>query len=124
MNCNISDIVLYAIGFIIFLFVQSLALNGWVESFKGSCVQELNKGRVCSGNIFYKIAPEFFEKHKGKTWTMPLWGCVKCVSSVIGGITFWGTVVPLFGFHWFEIWLWILDAFSLITLNYWIYKKL
>lgn len=107
----ISELVLYLVGFILFLPVQSLAINGWHECFR-------------NGNIFEKIFGAFLEKHKGKWWTMPIWGCVKCESSVIGSITFWFTVIPIFGFHSYEIWIWVVDIFCLVNLNYWFYKTL
>jgi len=124
MNCNIGDIVLYAISYAIFLVIESLAINGWHEACRGSCVQDLHKGKVCSGNIIYKLNPSFFEKNRGKTWFLPLFGCVRCESSAIGGLIFWPTVLFLFGFHFFEIFLYILNTCALTTLNYWVYKRL
>lgn len=119
-----QDILLYLIGFGIFVFLQALFINGWHECFKFNCVEDMNKGRVCNGNIFYKLLPEFIEKNKNKTWAMPLFGCVKCESSVIGSITFWSAILPLFGFHPYEIIVWIFDMFILVSLNWIIYKKI
>lgn len=120
----IEQVVLYLISYVIFVFLEALAINGVHEAFKGSCYEDLKKGRVCSGNIFYKINPEFFERHKGKNWTMPWWGCIKCSSSGVGGVIFWATVLSVFGFKYFEIPLYIFNTFVLTTLNWWIYKKL
>lgn len=120
----IEQIVLYLISYLIFVFLESLAINGVYEAFKGSCYEDLKKGRVCSGNIFYKINPEFFERHKGKNWTLPLWGCVKCQSSVIGGVMFWGAIIPIFGFHWVEFPMYVFNTFILVPLNWILYKKL
>lgn len=124
MNWQLVNIVLYTIGFCLFLPIQSLAINGWHECFVGKQWMDIDKGKMTAGNIFYKISPSFFEKNRGKTWTMPLWGCVKCESSVIGSITFWGVVLSLFGFHWIEFIAYLFDIFSLVSLNYWIYKRL
>lgn len=120
----ISDVVLYLIGYLIFLLIEALAINGVYEAFKGNCWEDLKRGRLCEGNIFYKINPSFFEKHRGKSWTLPLWGCVKCQSSIIGGIIFWGAVLFLFGFHWVEIPIYVCNTFVLVTLNWIIYKKI
>lgn len=120
----IEHVFLYIISFLVFIFLQSLMINGVYEAFKGSCWEDMKEGRKCSGNIFYKISPSFFEKHREKNWTLNLWGCVKCMSSIYSILTFFPLVIYLFGFHWVEIYVWVVDAFSLITLNYWIYKKL
>ena len=120
----IEEILLYVIGFVIFVILQALFINGWHESFAGGCTQDLTKGKICSGNIFYKISPSFFEKHRGNVWTLPLWGCIKCESSVIGGLTYWPIVLWIFGFHGIEILIYIFDVFILVYLNYFFYKRL
>lgn len=124
MNYEILNIVLYLIGFCIFIFIQALVINGIYECFRGGCVDDINKGKVCNGNIFYKISPKFFEKHKDKIWTLPLWNCVKCMSSVWSALTFFPVAIWLFGFHWCELFIWAIDAFCLVTVNWYIYKKL
>lgn len=105
-----QEIVLYLIGFILFVVLQSLAINGIFESMR-------------EGMIFYNFRM-WLSKYVSEYWMNPLGNCVKCMSSFYGGITFWGTVIPLFGFHLFEIWIFIFDVFILLVLNYWIYKKL
>ena len=118
------DVVLGLFGFFIFLIIQSLAINGWHECFTFNCVQDLVKGELCHGNIFFKLFPKFIKDNKHKTWSKPIFGCVKCESFVIGSITFWGAVLPLFGFHYYELIVWVFDMFALVTLNWIIYKKL
>ena len=120
----IEQIVLYVIGFAIFLILQSLAINGWHTCFEGGCVEDIHAGKKCSGNIFYKISPSFFEKNKGKEWARPLWGCVRCESSVIGALTYWPVVLSLFGFYSVEVLVFIFDVFILVSLNYYIYKRI
>lgn len=120
----IEHIILYFISFSIFVVLQSLAINGWHACFEGGCVDDLHVGKKCSGNIFYKISPPFFEKNKGKEWARPLWGCVRCESSAIGALTYWPIVLWLFGFHIIEILVFIFDVFILVYLNYFLYKKL
>jgi len=120
----IEQLILYIISFLIFVVLQSMAINGWHTCFEGGCVDDINTGKKCSGNIFYSISPSFFEKHKGKEWTRPLWGCVKCESSVIGALTYWPIVLCIFGFYPIEILVFIFDMFILVYLNYFMYKKL
>jgi len=112
------------IEFILFMVVQALFINGVNECFKGKCWEDLNTGRKCDGNIFYKLNPEWFEKAKEKWWSKPIFSCVKCQSSLYGTITFWPVVVRVYGFHWEEIFVWVVDMFCLVYLNYYIYKKL
>lgn len=119
-----QEILLYLIGFILFAIVQSFVINGWHECFRFSCTNDLSKGKVCDGNIFYKLFPKFIEDNKGKLWTTPIFGCVKCESSVMGSITFWSAILPLFGFNPYEIVVWVFDMFFLVTLNWIIYRKL
>lgn len=109
---------------IIFVLLQALMINGIYSCFQGGCTNDLTKGLICSGNIFYKIAPKFFEKTRGKAWTMPLWGCVKCMSSFWGTLSFWFFVLYVYGFAPIEIGAWIMDVFVLVSLNWIIYKML
>jgi hypothetical protein len=99
-------------------------INGVYESFKGSKHVD-EKGNVTyHGMVFYNLAPQFFEKYRYKNWVKPCWGCIKCMASVWGGITFWPVVVYLFGFHWVEIPIYVGDVFCLVYLNYFFYKKI
>lgn len=97
------------VSFIVFVLIQAVAINGVYESFQ-------------SGQIFHKIAPKFIDDNRKKWWTKPLYSCVKCMSSVVGGLLFWGTIVPVFGFYFFEIWIWFIDVFVLVVVNFQIYK--
>lgn len=121
----IQEVILYVVAFAIFCVLQAFAINGIFELFRGKCIEnDIQKGRVCSGNLFYMIAPEFFEKNKHKKWSNPVFSCVKCMASVWSLITFMPTVIFIFGFHWIEILVWAFNAFILVSLNYLIYKKL
>lgn len=121
---SISIILKYLISFSIFALLQSLCINGIYYCFGGNCTNDIQKGMVCVGNVFFLLAPEFFTKHKGEKWTLPLWGCIRCMSSVWGIITFLPLSVYLFGFHLVEIPIAIFDILILCTLNYIIYKLL
>lgn len=123
MQQVVTDI-LYLVGFFLFVILQSLAINGVYEAFNGRCWDEMDKGRMCSGNIFFKLAPEFLHRNKSKNWALPIYGCVKCMSSVVGGTIYWSVVLSLFGFHWIEVLVWVWDVFILVSLNYYIHKKL
>lgn len=111
------------IEFLLFMIVQALFINGVHECFSGRCWNDIKDGFKCEGQIFYKINPKWFEKVKGKTWVQPLWGCVRCMSSAWSIITFWPVVIYLYGWHWEEIFVWIVDMGCLIWLNFFLYKK-
>lgn len=110
--------------FFIFVVFQSLVINGVYESFKGSKYVDENGKVTYGGMIFYNISPKFFEKVRFKWWVKPMWGCIKCMASVWGAITFWPTVIYLFGFLWVEIPIFIADVFMLVYLNYFFYKRI
>ena len=121
----IGDVLLYLIAFSFFVVLQSLAINGWHECFTGQKLEDSVTGKIdYQGMIGYMIAPKWIERNKRKLWLKPIIGCIKCESSVIGGITFWGAVIPFFGFHFMEFFIWIADALILIPLNWYIYKKI
>lgn len=124
MNWQLLNIVIGIVGFSLFIIIQSLVINGIHYCFKFNCTDDIKTGLTCGGNIFYKLAPKFFQKHKGQTWTLPLYACVKCQSSVWGTITFWSVIIPLLGFKPFEIIVWIFDMFALVSANWIIYKKI
>ncbi len=118
-----QNIFYYIASFCLLILLQSLFINGWHECFRFNCVNDIKKGEICNGNIFFKIFGKFIKKHNGKTWTLPIWGCVKCQASIIGSITFWLTVYPIIGFDWYLLWVWIADVFILVPVNFIIYKK-
>ena len=101
----------YLILFLSFLLLEGLVINGVRECF-------------AEGNIFYKLLSSFIENNKGKWWTMPLWSCVKCMASTYGSIMFWLAAYPLFGVNYFTIIGWVINCFALVSLNYFLYKKL
>jgi len=119
-----QDILLYLIGFGIFVFLQALFINGVYELMRGKCVNDLNTGLKCDGNLGYKIFGKWIEKSKDKWYSNPIYSCVKCMASLWGAITFFPTVIYLFGFHWIEIPIWAFNSIILITVNYWIFKKI
>lgn len=96
--------------FILFVLLQSVAINGVYESFQ-------------EGNLFYLIAPGFFKRNKEKNWAKPLYSCVRCMASVWGGVIFWSAALIIFGYDWREIPLYFFDVFILVTVNFFIYKK-
>lgn len=112
------------VGFCVFMVLQALFINGMHELMKGGCIKEMEKGRKCSGMLFYELNPEFFERNKNKWWSRPAFSCIKCMSSVWSAITFWPVVIYIFRFHWVEIPVWCFDSICLVYLNYFFYKKL
>jgi hypothetical protein len=120
----IEDIVLYLIGFSILCILQSFFINGVYFAFSGGCLNDLEKGKICRGNILYSIKPSFFERNKDKMWSKCCYTCVRCMSSTYTIITYWPLVLYLFGFHWIEIFVWLVNVNVICSLNWVIYKKL
>lgn len=119
-----TELLIWMICFGLFMVIQAFIINGVYYCCQGKCVNELNKGKVCNGNVFYKMFPDFFEESKDKWWAYPLFQCVRCMASFHSLWTYWPCVVWLFGFQWWELYLWLIDMFVLVGLNYLIFKKL
>ena len=124
MNYETVNTLLFLAAFVIFACIQSLFINGIHELFKGGCINDMTKGHMCKGNLGYMLNPDWFERNKEKSWAKPLWACVKCMASIWSIVTFFPLVIFVFGFHWWELYAWIMDAVSLIYLNFYFYKKL
>lgn len=103
------SILEYIASFSLFVVLQSFAINGWHQSFQ-------------DGMIFNKIKL-FFKDRIPEKIQLPIWGCIRCESSLIGGIIYWTFVLLIFGFHKIEIPIYILDVFILVHLNFFIYKR-
>lgn len=104
------ELLCKVISFFIFMVIQSFFINGVYYCFS-------------KGNVFNRINPEFFEKNKKKIWALPLWSCIRCMSSVWGTSTFWIAIINIFGFRPIEIYYYIIDIGCLITLNWIVFKK-
>jgi len=74
------------------------------------------------GEIFEKAARRITYL-LGPWWSKPVCGCVKCMASFWGTITYWPAVLLIFGFHWWEVALWVPDLFILVYLNWFLYKR-
>jgi len=110
------------INAIIFLFIQAMIINGVHQSFKGYKVTDPTNGEVTyHGMIFYLLFAYKWDKENW--WHKPLYSCVKCMASVWGFVTFWPTVLYIFGFELWQIPLYTADVFALVYLN-WIFYKL
>lgn len=104
------ELLVNVILFSLFVVMQSLFINGVHYAFS-------------KDNLINRINPIFFEKHKKKWWALPVWSCIRCMSSVWGAITFWPPVIDVFGFNVTEIYVFIFDLGILISLNWIVYKK-
>ncbi len=103
---------------ILFLIAQAWVINGVHIAFKG--YKDPTSGQH-KGNVFYLM---FAYKWSGEEWWQkPLYSCVKCMASLWGAVTFWPVVVYFYGFHWEQIFIFVLDVFALAYLN-WIFYKL
>lgn len=119
-----QEIFYYIGSFCLFIILQSLAINGIYYAFSGGCLNDIDKGKICKGNIFFLINPDFFDKNKDKEWARPIFSCVRCMASTYSIITYWPVVLYLFGFHWIEIFVWVFDVCILASLNWLIFRKL
>jgi|ERR1700733_2714703 len=93
---------------LIFVVLQSLAINGFQQS--------MDEGMVLNP---YK---KWLQKQP-KWFGMPMGLCIKCMASVGSIVTFWPAVLFVYGWHPMEVFAWIMDIFVLISLNSYIYKK-
>jgi hypothetical protein len=91
-----------------FTAVQALIINGVKASME-------------TGMIFEKLG-RWMEQIKfiGK----PLAGCIRCMASVYGGLTYWPAVLYYYGFEWWQVFLFMADVLVLVVLNWYFYKKL
>ncbi len=100
------------LSFMVFVFLQALFINGINES--------MVEGMVLSG-----VKKWVNRNIKSEFWTKPITGCVRCMASFWGGIvTFLPTAFILFGFHWWETPLFIVDVVILVSVNFIVYKRL
>lgn len=95
--------------FLIFVLFQGLAINGFQQA--------MDDGMILSS---YKKWLKRQRSWIGK----PLGLCIKCMASVGSIVTFWPVALYVYGFRPFEIFVWIFDSFVLISVNWWIYKKM
>lgn len=94
---------------LIFVLFQGLAINGFQQAME-------------EGMIFnpYK---KWLQKQKH--WIgMPMGLCVRCMSSTGSVVTFWPAVLYRYGWHPTEVFAWVFDIFVLVSINFWIYKKI
>lgn len=99
----------YLISFFVFIILQSLFINGVKDLFG-------------EGMILYKFR-KFIDNNVKDFWRKPIYSCTKCMSSLYGAITFFPTVIYLFGFRWEEIPVLIFDVCILVYTNYFFYKR-
>lgn len=97
------------IDVLVFVILQGLAINGFQQA--------MDEGMIF--NSYKKWL------QKKKSWIgKPLGLCIKCASSVGGTITFWPVALYSYGFRQIELFAWVFDIFVLVSINFWIYKKL
>lgn len=112
----------YLTGFLLLLVLQAWVINGVHDSFSGKW--KLDDGKIVKeGMIFYPLAYWLDNRIKNEWIKKPLWKCVKCMASVWGALTFWPVVLFVFGFHFFELYIFVCDVFALVYLNYFFYKR-
>lgn len=109
MNYQVINCVIEICGFILMALVQSVFINGIKESMKENNILH-----------FYDKWIRTLPSELGK----PMGVCIKCASSFWGGVTYWPFVLIVFGFHWQEILVFVMDVGVLVYLNLFFYKKI
>jgi len=97
------------ITFLLFMLIQAMFINGVKES-------------TGEGMILENPARWIREK-LGTYWSKPFFGCIRCMSSVYGFITYWPAVLYKFGFEWWQVPVFIIDVFCLVYLTWFLYKR-
>lgn len=101
--------IVYLIMFIVFCFVQSMFIIGVKDCFGKDMIFE-NLGK-------------WLKEKLGEKLTKPLFGCVKCMSSLWGAVTYFPTVLCYYGYESWQIPVFIADAFVLVFMTYYLYKR-
>lgn len=109
--------------FALIIILQGFFINSVYEMFRGKPRNDINKGLVYEGNILYMLFPKFIKKNRDKHWAKPFFGCVKCMASIYGSLTYWAIVGKSMGFNYYTVLFWLLDIVILVTVNFIIYKK-
>jgi hypothetical protein len=101
--------IVFLVKFLLFAFIQALFINGLKDSF--------------SKDMIFDKPAEWISKKLGPWWSKPIVGCIKCMSSFWGGVTFWPTVLLLYGFQFWQLPVYVADVFILVYLNWFLYKR-
>lgn len=118
-----GTILIYLVSFGVFIILQSLFINGVYDSFKGKELQNDINGKKWEGNILYPVR-RFLSNYINEFYSRPVYGCVRCMSSVWGAITYFPFVIYTFGFKWVELPIYIFDVGILSYVNFYFYKKI
>lgn len=93
---------------LIFVFFQSMAMNGFSQA--------MDEGMIL--NPYKK-----WLQRRPKWFGYPMGICIKCLASIGGTITFWPAVLYGVGFRPIDFFAWGMDIFVLVFLNAYFYKK-
>lgn len=105
------DIFIFLLSFLVFVFIQGLFINGVYNCFKKDMV-------------FYPLA-EYLQRVIKNEWILkPVFGCLMCMSSLWGTVSYWLSVYPLFGITKIVVLFYFFDVFILVAINQTIWKRL
>lgn len=110
MNWQLLNIILGMLAFLVFCILESLVINGI-------------RSTTEKGMIFEKPAL-WVQKKLGPFWSHPVVGCIKCSGLSYGGLMFWPAVLQAFGFHWWQVPLYFVNALILSVISWYFYKRL
>lgn len=97
------------VTFLLFSLVQGLFILGVKSTFE-------------EGMILKKPA-EWVRVKLGPYWSKPFVGCIRCMSSVYGTITYWPVVLYEYGFCIWQIPVFVVDVFVLVSITWFLYKN-
>lgn len=104
-----NHVLYYLSCFFLFSVLQAMFINGVKEAF-------------AKEEILYPIRA-FLSKYISEFWQKPIFGCVKCMASSWGAITFFPTVVYIYGWKWEFVVIYIFNVGVVSFLNNFFYKR-
>lgn len=97
------------IEFLLFVLCQSIVILGISNSAE-------------KGYILEKPA-ELVREKLGPFWSKPIIGCVRCMSSFWGSMTYWPMVIWKYDLHLWQLFIWPANIFALVFMNWFLYKR-
>jgi len=97
------------IEFLLFTLAQSIVILGISNAAEKGYILERPKN--------------FITKVLGPTWSKPIIGCVRCMSSFWGSATYWPMVTWKYDYHHWQIGIWVANVFALVYINWFLFKR-
>jgi hypothetical protein len=98
------------ICFFVFVVLQALFINGLKAS--------MDEGMILENYL------KWVKMNFSEFWQKPFGTCIRCLSSTGGFITYWPIALSIFGYKHWMIPVFVADVFILVSVSFFIYKKL